>query len=149
MRKRISLILVVVALFVLFGGLSFAVEMYFDWLWFAELGKSVLFTTSLYAKSTIASGLLLISFLFLFLNFIYASRGPGLIQIGIPTPTGQITAYTVSPSTVQRISGLAGAVVGLFVALGEGNNWEVVWRWLYRIDFQTNTTRFLGDAYII
>jgi uncharacterized protein len=146
MRKRISLILVVVALFVLFGGLSFAVEMYFDWLWFAELGKSALFTTSLYAKSTIASGLLLISFLFLFLNFVYANRGPGLIQIGIPTPTGQITAYTVSPSTVQRISGLAGVVVGLFVALGEGNNWEVVWRWLYRVEFQTKDPVFAHDV---
>src|SRR5512136_2359920 len=101
MKKRMTWGIILLAVFLLFGGLSFAVEMYFDWLWFAELGKSVLFTTSLYAKSTIASGLLLISFLFLFLNFVHANRGPGLIQIGIPTPTGQITAYTVSPSTVQ------------------------------------------------
>jgi len=38
MRKRISLTVIIVALFVIFGGLSFAVEMYFDYLWFAELG---------------------------------------------------------------------------------------------------------------
>ena len=55
MRKRFSLIVVVVALFLLLGGLSFAVDLYFDFLWFQELGKSVVFTTALVAQSTLAS----------------------------------------------------------------------------------------------
>ncbi len=146
MRKRIILAVVIIALFVLFGGLSFALEMYFDYLWYAELGKTIVFTTALYAKSLLASGLLLISFLFLYLNFLHANRGPGLIQIGIPTPTGQITAYTVSPVTVQRLSGLVAAVVGLFIALGEAGNWEVVWRWLHRVDFKAKDPVFLRDV---
>jgi uncharacterized protein len=145
MRKRITLGILIVALFVLFGGLSFAVEMYFDYLWFAELGKTVIFTTALYAKSMLSSVLLLTGFLFLFFNFLYANRGPGLIQIGIPTPTGQITAYTVTPTTVQRLSGLVAALVGLFLALSESNNWEIVWRWLHRVDFKTKDPVFSHD----
>ena len=45
MRKRIALIVILVALFFLLGGLSFAVAMYFDYLWFLELGKTTVFTT--------------------------------------------------------------------------------------------------------
>jgi len=146
MRKRIILVGVVIALFVLFGGLSFALEMYFDYLWFAELGKTIVFTTALYAKGLLSSGLWIISFLFLYLNFLHANRGPGLIQIGIPTPTGQITAYSVSAVTVQRLSGLVAAVVGLFIALGEAGNWEIVWRWLHRVDFNTKDPVFLRDV---
>jgi uncharacterized membrane protein (UPF0182 family) len=145
MRKRITWIVILIALFVLLGGLSFAVEMYFDYLWFGELGKTVLFTTALYAKSMIGSGILLASFLFLFLNFWFANRGTGPIQIGIPTPTGQITAYTVSPETVQRLSGLVAAVVGFFIALREANDWQLVWRWLHSVSFKANDPVFSRD----
>ena len=85
---------VVVAFFVLLGGLSFAVDMYFDWLWFQEIGKATIFTTTLYAKGSVFSATLFLGFVFLYLNLWYAHRGPGTIQIGIPTPSGQITAYT-------------------------------------------------------
>ena len=95
MSKRITWVIIAVALFVILGGLSFALEMYFDYLWFLELGKTVLFTTALYAKSLLGSGTLVVAFLFLYLNLWYANRGPGLIQIGIPTPTGQITGKRV------------------------------------------------------
>ncbi|NLT68119.1 MAG: COG1615 family transporter, partial [Acidobacteria bacterium] len=77
MDKRLTWIVLAIALFIVFGGFSMAVEMYFDYLWFVELGKTTLFTTALYAKSSLASGVLLISFLFLYLNFLYANRGPG------------------------------------------------------------------------
>jgi len=50
---------------VLFGGLSFAVGMYFDYLWFAELGKTVIFLTAFYAKARLPPASV-ISFLFLF-----------------------------------------------------------------------------------
>jgi len=146
MQKRISLMVVILVLFVLFGGLSFAVEMYFDYLWFAELGKTVLFTTALYAKSMIASGFLLVSFLFLYVNYIFAHRGPGQIQIGIPTPTGQITAYTVPPVTVQRVSGLVAAAVGLFIGVAEAANWEKFLRWTHRVDFNVQDPVFSRDV---
>jgi uncharacterized protein len=146
MHKRITLTIIIVALFVLFGGLSFALEMYFDYLWFAEIGKTILFTTSFYAKSMLASGLLLISFLFLYFNFIFANRGAGLIQIGIPTPTGQITAYTVSPTTVQRVSGLVAALIGIFIATAGASNWGIVWSWMHRVHFNVNDPVFSRDV---
>ncbi len=145
MRKRITLTVILVALFVLLGGLSFAVEMYFDYLWFAELGKAAIFTTTLYAKSILGSGILLVSFLFLYFNLFFANRGPGLIQIGIPTPTGQITAYTVQAEMVRKFSGVLALLVGLFLAIGGASNWENVWRWTHRVAFNAKDPVFLKD----
>jgi uncharacterized protein len=145
MRKRITLIVTLVVIFLVLGGLSFAVEMYFDYLWFQELGKISIFTTVLYAKSLLASGTLLVSFLFLYLNFLIANRGPGRIEIGIPTPTGQITAYSVSAETVQRLSGAIAALIGIFVGIAESNNWAIIWRWLHRVDFNTTDPIFSRD----
>ena len=146
MRKRITLTVILVALFVLLGGLSFAVEMYFDYLWFAELGKIAIFTTALYAKSLLASGILLVSFLFLYFNLAFANRGAGLIQIGIPTPTGQITAYTVQPENVRRGSGVLALLVGLFLAIGGASSWENVWRWTHQVAFNVKDPIFLKDV---
>ena len=135
MRKRFTLIVVVAALFLLLGGLSFAVDLYFDFLWFQELGKSIVFTTALVAQSTLASLTLLAAFVFLFLNLLHANRGPGEIQLGIPTPTGQITAYVVTRQMVRRIAGLAALVVSAFLGMREALQWEIVWRWLNKVDF--------------
>ncbi|MDM7997861.1 MAG: UPF0182 family protein [Acidobacteriota bacterium] len=146
MQKRITMTAIIIALFVIFGGLSFAVEMYFDYLWFSELGKTVVFTTALYAKSMLGSGILLISFLFVYLNLYFANRGPGLIQIGIPTPTGQITAYTVEHETVRRMSGLLAAAVGLILGLSAATSWEQVWSWLNRVDFSISDPIFSRDV---
>jgi len=135
MRKRITWVIILLVLFLLAGGLSFAVEMYFDWLWFGELGKTVLFTTALYAQSGIFTAVLAGVFLFLYLNLWFANRGPGSIQIGIPTPDGRITAYTFDPVTMQRMLGLLALVVGFLFAVRAAAQWETVWRWLHRVDF--------------
>jgi uncharacterized protein len=145
MRKKITWIVILVGLFIILGGMTFAVEMYFDWLWFLELGKAAVFTTALYAKSTVGSATLLVSFLFLYLNLIFANRGPGLIELGIPTPTGQITAYRVSSETVRRVAGLLSLVVGLFFAINEANQWEEVWRWIHRVPFNAVDPVFSRD----
>jgi uncharacterized membrane protein (UPF0182 family) len=146
MRKNITLTVTLVALFLVLGGLSFAVEMYFDYLWFQELDKISIFTTVLYAKSLLGCATILFSFLFLYLNFIYANNGPGRIEIGIPTPNGQITAYAVSSETVRRFAGVLAAVVGFFIGVTEANNWEMVWRWLHRVDFHSTDPIFNRDV---
>jgi uncharacterized membrane protein (UPF0182 family) len=145
MRRQISWMILIAVLFVLLGGFSFAVNLYFDYLWFLELGKSVVFNTIIYAKSVLASVTLLSVFLFLYLNLWFANRGPGQIQIGIPTPTGQITAYTVQPQTVQRLSGLAAVLVGLFFAAMAAARWETVWRWLHQATFNSKDPIFSRD----
>lgn len=146
MRMRISLIALVLALFLLLGGLSFTVDLYFDFLWFQELGKSVVFTTALVAQSILMSATLLVSFMFLFLNLLHANRGPGEIQLGIPTPAGQITAYVVTKQMVRRIAGLAALVVSLFLGLREAQRWETIWRWLNRVDFGVSDPIFGRDV---
>jgi uncharacterized membrane protein (UPF0182 family) len=145
MKKRATLIVIVLAVFLLAGGLSFAVEMYFDWLWFGELGKTVLFTTALYAKSLIFSSILFVVFLFLYLNLWFANRGPGAIQIGIPTPDGRITAYTFPPGMVQRVLGLLSLVAGFLLAIRGAAQWETIWRWLHRVDFGAQDPIFGRD----
>jgi uncharacterized protein len=145
MRGRIPILVLIVALFVVLGGLTFAVELYFDWLWFAELGKTVVFTTALYAKSVVAAVTLAVTFAFLFLNLWYANRGPGLIQIGIPTPTGQITAYTVQPDTIRKGAGVLSLLLALFLAAREADGWELFLRWVHRVPFGTADPVFGRD----
>jgi uncharacterized membrane protein (UPF0182 family) len=145
MRKRITLISVLIALFVILGGATFAVEMYFDYLWFLELGKAAIFSTTLYAKSLVGSITLLVGFLFVYLNLSFANRGPGQIEIGIPTPTGQITAYRMSTETVRRVSGLAALAIGFLLAINESKNWEMIWQWLHRVPFNVNDPIFSRD----
>ena len=145
MRGRIPILIIIVALFVVLGGLTFAVELYFDWLWFAELGKTVVFTTALYAKSVVAAVTLSVTFAFLFLNLWYANRGPGLIQIGIPTPTGQITAYTFQPDTIRKGAGVLSLLLALFLAAREADGWELFLRWVHRVPFGTADPVFGRD----
>ncbi len=145
MRTRFTWILVAFGLFFLLGGLSLLVDLYFDLLWFQQLDKAVIFTTTITAKSMVGATVLLVSFLFLYLNLLYANRGPGSIQIGIPTPTGQITAYTFTGETVRRLAGLAALIVSLFLGLREIQQWEVVWRWLQRVDFGVADPVFSRD----
>ena len=145
MRKNVPWLITVSVLFVMLGGLSFSVGLYFDYLWFAELGKTVVFTTVLYAKSTLGAMTLFISFLFLYINFLIANRGPGLIEIGVPTPTGQITAMRIQPQTVQRGAGLVAAALGLIVGTGVSSQWEKVWSWLNRVNFNETDPIFGKD----
>ncbi len=146
MRKRIMMMSIVIALFLFFGGLSFAIGMYFDYLWFAELGKTTIFTTALFAKSILCSVCLLIGFLFVYLNLAFANRGPGIIQLGIPTPTGQITAYTVPPEMVRRVVGILALLVGLLLGVTEAVHWEKVWRWLHSVSFNAEDPIFSRDV---
>ncbi len=146
MRMRLSWILLAVALLVIFAGLTFAVDMYFDFLWFQHLGKLTVFTTALYAKSILGCVTLLSLFMFFYLNLWYANRGPGLIQLGIPTPTGQITAYTFSQDLIRRGAGILSFVVALFFALKESDNWEIVWRWIYQVPFNVKDPVFGRDV---
>src|SRR6266508_1020373 len=76
MSKKLSGIALVFILILSRGGFSFLARKYFDWLWFEELGKARLFTTILYAKSSLGSAMLLLSFFFLYLNLWYANSGP-------------------------------------------------------------------------
>lgn len=145
MRNRLTWVIILLAVFLLAGGLSFAVEMYFDWLWFGELGKATLFTTALYAKSIMFTAVLALAFLFLYGNLWIAHRGPGPIKIGIPTPDGRITAYTFEPTTVQRVIGLLSLVVGFMLAIRSAGLWEIVWQWRNRVDFGVPDPVFARD----
>lgn len=145
MRNRITWIIILLALFLIAGGLSFAVEMYFDWLWFGELGKTIIFTTALYAKGLIFTAVLLAAFVFLYGNLWFAHRGPGAIKIGIPTPDGRITAYTFAPATIQRIAGLLSLGIAFLLALRGAAMWETIWQWRYQVGFGIQDPIFSRD----
>ena len=145
MRKNVPWLITIAVLFVTLGGLSFFVGLYFDYLWFAELGKTTVFTTVLYAKSMLGAITLLVSFLFLYINFLIANSAPGLIEIGIPTPNGQITAMRIQPETVRRGAGLVAAALGLIIGTGESTQWEKVWRWMNSVNFNETDPVFGKD----
>ncbi len=135
MPRRIVWTGLILVLLLLAGGLAFVVDMYFDLLWYQELGKATVFTTTLYAKSLLGASTLLVVFLFLYLNLLYADYGPGRIQIGIPTPQGQITAYTFPPQTLRRLLGLISVIVALIFAFQSAESWQTVWQWLHTVRF--------------
>jgi uncharacterized membrane protein (UPF0182 family) len=145
MKNRLTWVIILLVVFLLAGGLSFAVGMYFDWLWFQELGKTVLFTTALYAKGMLFTAVLCPVFLFLYVNLLVAHRSPGAIKIGIPTPDGHITAYTFEPALVQRVIGLAALVVGFLLALRVAGQWEIIWQWRNRVGFGVQDPVFSRD----
>ena len=144
MRKSIPWLITVSVLLVMLGG-GFFVGLYFDYLWFVELEKTTIFTTVIYAKSMLGGVTLFISFLFLYINFVIANRGPGLIELGIPTPTGQITAVRVEPETVRRVAGLVAAAIGLIVGTALASHWEKVWRWMHSVNFNETDPIFGKD----
>ena len=145
MRRKILFGSIILALFLVAGGLSLAVEMYFDLLWFHELGKSLIFTTIIFAKSLLGSAALLSAFLFVYLNLWFADRSPGLIQIGIPTPQGQITAYTFPARFLRRLLAVISLVVALLAGLRAAESWDTVWRWLNRVNFGQSDPVFGRD----
>jgi uncharacterized protein len=146
MRRKILLFSIIVAVFVLAGGFSFAVELYFDLLWFQELGKALIFTTLLYAKSLLGSAAFLSAFVFLYLNLWFAERGPGLIQIGIPTPQGQITGYTFPAQTLRRVLALVSVLVAFLIGTRAADSWDIVWRWLHQVNFGKTDPVFGRDV---
>ena len=145
MHKNMPWMITIIVLFVMLGGLSFSVGLYFDYLWFAELAKTTVFTTVLYAKSILGAITLFVSFLFLYINFLIANRGPGQIEIGIPTPNGQITAMRIKSETVQRVAGLAAAALGFIIGMGQSSQWEKVWSWLHSVNFNETDPIFNKD----
>ncbi len=146
MRRKILIGSVILAVLLIAGGLSFAVRMYFDYLWFQGLGKAQIFTTILYAKSILASAVLLFTFVFVYLNLWWAERGPGQIQFGIPTPTGQITAYTVPQAFLRRMLTAVSLVVGFLTGVQASDSWDIAWRWLKRVNFGQSDPIFGRDV---
>ena len=87
----------------------------------------------------------LLCFVFFYLNLWFANRGPGLIQIGIPTPTGQITAYTFSPDVIRRAAAGLSLLAAVFFGSKEAGSWEILWRYMYRVPFNLKDPVFGHD----
>jgi uncharacterized membrane protein (UPF0182 family) len=145
MGKNITWLLILIVILLLAGGLSFTVSLYFDWLWFQELNKVVLFTTAIYAKALVFTVTLAVVFLFLYLNLLLASRGPGSIEIGIPTVDGGVTPYRFSQELVTRVIGILSLLLALIIAARAADRWELIWRWIYRVDFGAREPVFGRD----
>jgi len=135
MSKNISWALLLLIIILAAGGLTFALNLYFDWLWFQELDKTVIFTTQIYAKGMVGAATLAVVFLFLYFNLMFGSRGPGSIEIGIPTADGGIAPYRFSQELVSRVLGVASLIIGLILAARAADQWELIWRWLRRVEF--------------
>ena len=143
--NRTPVLIIAVIVFLLFGGLSFLVDLYFDFLWFQELEKEKIFTTILYAKGSVATATILIVFVFVYLNLMWAFGAPGQIEFGIPTPNGQITAYTLPEEQLRRGLGLVSLLVGVVLGMRMAARWEVVLQWLNREDFNVSDPVFGHD----
>ena len=143
MKKSRALVLL--AILLLAVGLMFAVNLYFHWLWFQELGKTVVFTTAICAKCLTGSAAAVIVFCFLYFNLSAANRAPGHIEISVPTPDGNVTTHQFSREVVRRAVGVVSLVLALAVAIGVAQRWEVIWRWRYGVPFGSVDPIFSRD----
>lgn len=135
MSKNITWMILLFIVLLLAGGLSFTVNLYFDWLWFQELDKAPLFTTVLYAKALVFTVTLAVIFFFLYLNLLVAGRGPGFIEIMLPSADGGMAPYRFTQEAVSRFVGLLSLLLAFLIAARAADRWDLVWRWLYRVDF--------------
>jgi len=119
-----KMILIVIALTVILPFVSYLLNFYTDWLFFAETGFSSVFTTTVYAKlgAGVLFGVLL--FAFLQLNLYFAGKGHYPVS-GIYLVGGDLR---INRSEAIRMVGPAGLIVSLILALLAGNwgafRWE-------------------------
>ena len=71
MRARLSLALVLLALFVMLPSVA---ELYTEWLWFGEVGYQGVFLKSLTARGLVGLAAFLAAFTVLFVNLRFAVR---------------------------------------------------------------------------
>lgn len=92
-----------------------AVILYTDYLWFSSLGFTEIFRTVLYAKLGLFAAAGVVSFLFLYLNYIWIKK--------------------VTDSSSSKLVYLAIAILSIFLGLQVWNSWELVLRFINQVPF--------------
>lgn len=132
-RNPIILILIAVVIFVLIfssGIVSFAI----DWWWFTEVGLREILVKSLAAKLICGSAAGLITFCFLFLNFIIAAHSKIPWVAGVPASvTGQPLAIT--DRWVKRAGIIICIIVALLTGLVAASYWLNILQFINSVPF--------------
>ena len=133
MPRRLPLLLL--GIVVLLGLPAFA-EFYTDWLWFKELGYEQVFVRSLTARSTITAVTALLVFAVLAGNLTLAFRALRPWQFTVVTTEGP-RPITMDPTRFRPLVMIAAGLLGLFVGLYSGSEWDVWLSYVYATPFGT------------
>jgi uncharacterized membrane protein (UPF0182 family) len=125
----------IIAVLLLLGLPAFA-EFYTDWLWFRELGYEQVFIRSLTARSTVTVAAGLVVFAVLAGNLAVAFRALRPWQFTVVTPEGP-RPITMDPTRFRPLVMVAAGVLGLFVGLFAGGQWDTWLSYLYATPFGT------------
>ncbi len=131
MPRRLPLVLL--GIVVLLGLPAFA-EFYTDWLWFRELGYEQVFIRSLTARSTITALAGFAAFAVLASNLALAFRALRPWQFTVVTTEGP-RPITMDPTRFRPLVMVAAGLLGLFVGLFAGSQWDVWLSYLYATPF--------------
>ena len=126
MRARLSLALVLLALFVMLPSVA---ELYTEWLWFGEVGYQGVFLKSLTARGLVGLAAFLAAFTVLFVNLRFAvrrARRPFVVFTGGGNLQPVVLERRHLGLLVLAISGL----VALFVAGVTSSQWITVLQYL-------------------
>jgi uncharacterized protein len=130
-----------------------------DWAWFATIGYIGVFWTVLGAKVVLFMAVFAVSTLLLWVNGALAVRSVSLRRLRLSAALDPDSATVLalagppvglfgaaSPLLSYRLLILAVSVVlGLFIAMGETGNWDLLLRFIYQVPYGLNDPQFDKD----
>ena len=142
MRARLSLALVLLALFVMLPSVA---ELYTEWLWFGEVGYQGVFLKSLTARGLVGMAAFLTAFTVLFGNLRFAvrrARRPFVVFTG----GGNLQPVVLERRHLGLLALAISGLVALFVAGVASSQWITVLQYLDATPFGEADPLFGRDA---
>ena len=142
MRARLSLALVLLALFVMLPSVA---ELYTEWLWFGEVGYQGVFLKSLTARGLVGLAAFLAAFTVLFVNLRFAvrrARRPFVVFTG----GGNLQPVVLERRHLGLLALAISGLVALFVAGVTSSQWITVLQYLDATPFGEADPLFGRDA---
>ena len=142
-RLRLTPLLVLLAVVVLFFAFPAFTALITDWWWFREIGYGVVFTRELVTRSLLFLVVGAVTSAALYLNLWIAQRGrlanPVFIDVGPTAPQLDLTR------ALLRLSLPVSLLLGLLAGLGASSAWGLVLQAIYRTPFGTLDPVFSRD----
>ena len=155
LRRIGALIAIVVLLF----ALASLVGLVVDWAWFSSIGYAGVFWTTFAAKAALFAIVFAVSTGFLWANATFAIRFSFGAPLSLPAafspsfvafqsaqgPWAQPRQYQPSALAWRLVTLGASVILGLLIALGESNQWELVLRFIHQAPYGSTDPLFGRD----
>ncbi len=148
--RRIPVVLLLAAVFLVFPLLAQAVKLYADWLWFHEVGYQNVFNTVLAAKGLLALSAGMLVFVLLYANLRLTGRGRGrdlTLALAEDAPQfPQLPPWPLIEPLYRRMLLPGSLVLAFLLAAPTAGRWPEVIRFLNAVPFGIQDPLFGRDV---